>query len=104
MLTLLLAHQHTRTIQTLRARRREILSIIVSRYSHCPPRGKVPTGGTVIRGESSIDEAMLTGESFLVNKVKGDVLIGGTINIDGDICRSHVNRQRSKCHKNDQTD
>ena len=47
--------------------------------------GEVPTDGTVIRGESSVDEAILTDESVPVNKAKGDELIGGTINIDGAI-------------------
>ena len=39
----------------------------------------------VISGESYIDESMLTGESRPVHKLKGDQLIGGSINGDGSL-------------------
>jgi Cu+-exporting ATPase len=41
---------------------------------------KVPTDGTILEGEISIDESMVTGESIPVEKVAGDKVIGGTIN------------------------
>lgn len=47
------------------------------------PGDKVPTDGMVIEGESSLDESMLTGESFPVQKGVGDRVIGGTQNIQG---------------------
>ncbi|MHA2031082.1 MAG: heavy metal translocating P-type ATPase, partial [Candidatus Kariarchaeaceae archaeon] len=47
------------------------------------PGGKIPTDGEITEGFSSIDEAMITGESLPVNKKTGDNVIGGTINQQG---------------------
>lgn len=44
------------------------------------PGGTIPVDGVVIEGHSSIDEAMLTGESLPVEKGPGDAVIGATIN------------------------
>ena len=43
----------------------------------------VPTDGTVVEGESSVDESMLTGEPIPVEKRKGDAVTGATINGKG---------------------
>jgi P-type Cu2+ transporter len=47
------------------------------------PGEKVPVDSEVIKGESSVDESMLTGESLPVNKSVGQLLIGGSINGEG---------------------
>ncbi|MBU3923306.1 MAG: heavy metal translocating P-type ATPase [Nanoarchaeota archaeon] len=47
------------------------------------PGEKIPTDGIIISGESNIDESMATGESFPVEKHKGDLVIGSTINKNG---------------------
>jgi Cu+-exporting ATPase len=47
------------------------------------PGEKVPVDGTVVEGYSSINEAMVTGEPIPVEKSKGAVVIGGTINTTG---------------------
>ena len=49
------------------------------------PGEKVPTDGTVVDGESSVDESMLTGESIPVTKKAGDVIYGATVNGSGSI-------------------
>lgn len=47
------------------------------------PGEKIAVDGTVIEGETSIDESMITGESIPVDKSVGDAVIGSTINNSG---------------------
>lgn len=47
------------------------------------PGERIATDGSVIYGESSVDESMITGESIPVDKKLGDKVIGGTINKNG---------------------
>jgi len=44
------------------------------------PGEKIPVDGVIIRGSSSIDESMITGEPFPVDKGEGDRVSSGTIN------------------------
>ncbi|MBD2609366.1 copper-translocating P-type ATPase [Scytonema hofmannii FACHB-248] len=47
------------------------------------PGEKIPVDGEVVEGTSTIDEAMVTGESLPVKKQLGDEVIGATINKTG---------------------
>ena len=47
------------------------------------PGEKIPVDGVVVAGETTIDEAMLTGESVAVVKTKSDLVRAGTINQSG---------------------
>jgi Cu+-exporting ATPase len=47
------------------------------------PGDKIPADGSVTRGETYVDESMVTGEAMPVQKRKGSLLIGGTVNGTG---------------------
>jgi Cu+-exporting ATPase len=47
------------------------------------PGERIPTDGTVVDGQSAVDESMLTGESVPVEKEEGDEVVGSTINENG---------------------
>jgi len=47
------------------------------------PGGRFPTDGVVVEGHSSVDEALLTGESLPVEKGPGDTVIAGGVNGGG---------------------
>jgi Cu+-exporting ATPase len=49
------------------------------------PGEKVPVDGSVLEGESAVDESMLTGEPLPVMKRSGDSLIGATLNTHGSL-------------------
>ena len=49
------------------------------------PGEKIPIDGVVVNGETSVNEAMVTGESKPVEKREGSKVIGGTINAEGAI-------------------
>ena len=47
------------------------------------PYEKIPVDGVIISGSSSVNQAMITGESVPVEKNIGDTVIGATNNIEG---------------------
>ena len=49
------------------------------------PGEKFPADGDIIKGETSVNESMLTGESKLIVKEEGAQVIGGSINGEGSV-------------------
>ena len=49
------------------------------------PGEKIPADGFVVKGKSSVDESLMTGESKPVNKREEDEVIGGSINGEGSL-------------------
>ena len=49
------------------------------------PGGRVPADGTIVKGEASVDESMITGESQPVVRGKGDKVVAGTVAADGSL-------------------
>ncbi|MBU8880516.1 cadmium-translocating P-type ATPase [Bacillus sp. FJAT-29790] len=49
------------------------------------PGERVPSDGTILRGQTTLDEAAITGESIPVSKGAEDVVFAGTVNLNGSI-------------------
>ena len=49
------------------------------------PGDRIPLDGIVIEGESTVDQASITGESMPVAKQPGDGVLAGTINKNGSL-------------------
>lgn len=64
------------------------------------PGDKIPADGTVIRGESYVDESMITGEPIPVQKLKGHLVMAGTVNgagwVDFKVTRAGQDTQLSQ--------
>jgi len=54
--------------------------IIVGDLLRVKPGDKIPVDGVIEKGESSLDESMITGEPIPVDKMEGDKVSSGTIN------------------------
>jgi Cu+-exporting ATPase len=57
--------------------------IVVGDHMRVRPGEKIPVDGTVIEGQSHVDESMITGEPMPVSRSVGEAVIGGTLNTTG---------------------
>lgn len=64
---------------------REVETSAVQKGNHIliKPGSRIPLDCVIVKGSSSVDESMLTGESIPVEKNAGDNLIGGSMNYNG---------------------
>jgi P-type Cu+ transporter len=60
-----------------------IAELVVGDRVALRPGDRVPVDGAVDEGDSTVDEAMLTGESIPVDKKAGSELYAGTVNLNG---------------------
>ncbi len=70
-------------IDTNSYREVDIDTIIPSNIVLVKPGSKIPVDGIVIKGNSSVDQSMLTGESLPVEKTINDEVVGGSLNKEG---------------------
>jgi P-type Cu+ transporter len=74
-------------LRVINGKRRELQvsvdDVVVGDLVFVKPGEKIPVDGVIMEGNSSIDESMVTGESIPIEKSKGDLVIGGTINKHG---------------------
>jgi len=61
----------------------DVAELVAGDVVRVRPGEKVPVDGIVIAGASAVDESMLTGESFPVDKGVGDRVVGATVNASG---------------------
>lgn len=60
-----------------------ILSVQIGQTILVRPGGKIPVDGKVSKGNSFVDESMITGEPVPVEKVKDEKVFSGTVNQKG---------------------
>ncbi|KAK2144001.1 hypothetical protein LSH36_793g00012 [Paralvinella palmiformis] len=69
-----------------------VAEVLVGDIVIIKPGEKIPVDGEVVKGHSSVDESMLTGESIPVEKIPGDKVSSATLNKAGSlrICAERV--------------
>lgn len=65
-----------------------VQQITIGMQLRIKPGEQIPVDGTLVAGDSYVDESMLTGEPLPVSKQQGDRLSAGTINGDGALLMS----------------
>ena len=60
-----------------------IADVAVGELVRVRPGERIPVDGTVVAGRSPVNQALVTGEPLPVERVEGDVVIGGSVNGNG---------------------
>ncbi len=61
----------------------DIAEVVVGDIIHVKPGEKIPVDAIIVKGNSAIDEAMISGEPLPIDKTVGDYVVGATINKNG---------------------
>ncbi|MFQ6066613.1 MAG: heavy metal translocating P-type ATPase, partial [bacterium] len=64
---------------------KEIEELKINDLVRVRPGERIPIDGITIKGYTTVDESVVTGESIPVEKNTGDAVIGGSINLSGSI-------------------
>ena len=75
----------TRLCDTAEGRKEELVlvsDLVINDIVLIRPGDNIPADGVIIDGRSSIDESLLTGESYPITKYPQQNVVAGTINID----------------------
>ncbi|WP_163539584.1 heavy metal translocating P-type ATPase [Gracilibacillus sp. YIM 98692] len=83
-----LLHLQAKEARVIRDGKEEMIparDVIVGDHLIVKPGEKIPVDGIVVKGRTSVDESMLTGESIPIEKDSGAKVIGSTINKNGSI-------------------
>lgn len=72
-----------RIIENGKEREIAIENVKVNDILFVKPGEKIPVDGVIVKGETHVDESMLTGESMPVSKNMTETVFGATMNIDG---------------------
>jgi Cu+-exporting ATPase len=75
--------KHARVVREGKELDVAIITVGLGETVRVRPGERIPLDGTIIDGHSYVDESMISGEPLPVDKVKGDEVIGGTINTSG---------------------
>ena len=66
-------------------RRVPVAEVAVGAVVRVRPGERIPLDGTVVAGHGGVDQAPVTGESVPVDKVAGDPVFAGTVNLTGEL-------------------
>lgn len=59
--------------------------IVVGDIIQVKPGEKIPVDGVVVKGQTTVNESTITGESMPVSKKFGDEVVGATVNLNGTV-------------------
>ncbi|MSR68651.1 heavy metal translocating P-type ATPase [Candidatus Saccharibacteria bacterium] len=71
-----------------------VLKVIVGNRLLLKPGDMVPVDGKIYKGATAVDESAITGESLPENKTIGDMVLAGSVNLDGavEIHATHISK------------
>jgi Cu+-exporting ATPase len=62
-----------------------VIELTIGDLIRIKPGEKIPVNGIIVKGESHLDEALISGESIPLHKKSGDQIIAGAINLEGSL-------------------